>query len=58
METHQINIKERGSQHNFILLVPKHSVQQIAQLFLGTQVEVEATTKEGRFLLEDIRWAA
>lgn len=59
LETNQINIKELKSNDKLTLSVNESEMSQIARLFLGTRVEIEAKEDEnGVVYLKDIRWAA
>jgi len=58
LESNQINIKEKDSQINQILYVPKNQIQSIVRLFIGAMVQVEGKkNKNGDIVLSDIRWA-
>jgi len=59
METNQINIREKNTKNQLKLIVSENRIQQIAKLFLGGNVEIDAKkAKNGQIILEDIRWAA
>lgn len=52
----QITIQENNQ--SIILYVPENTIKQVARLFLGTTVEIEASFSDGKVILEDIRPAA
>lgn len=59
VETNQINIKEKDSDKKYTLFVNHIKMPEIARLFLGTTVNVEAKTdQEGKMVLQEIHWAA
>ena len=59
METNKIILIIKEDNTHFSFFVPKEKMQQVAQLFLGTTVEIDAKQLEdGKVILEDIRWAA
>ncbi|MEN0050727.1 MAG: hypothetical protein AAF806_26915 [Bacteroidota bacterium] len=58
VETHQINIKDQNNK-KYVLFVKNAKTPEIARLFLGETVAVEASTNpEGEMIVETIRWAA
>jgi hypothetical protein len=54
--TNQITLQENNQV--LTLNVPENIMKQIARLFLGTTVEIEATETNGKVVLEAIRPAA